>query len=238
VKLPDGFRPDRLRRRPADDRQSVTDAIAEVPESNFRVAPRHAATGAREPSALLAAPAAQPLPAPVPRHAVPSFSPHPAKVGAETVAMPLPVEGRPYLKADPFDPATEVKAVLRPAIGDSMAPRAATGPVLALRWLGIGEASALRPTALPYTAPGWATLQMNRWVARGEWEELPAIVEQGYGRNAADEAAGRRHSREAIVRGIQQRCAAIGRPDLAGPLLRQAHELVMAARATAGAGAA
>lgn len=208
------------------DERSVTDAIADVPESNFRVAPRHAATVTREPTRLLAAPVAEPAPAP-------SFEPRQPRPNAETRPIPLPVAGRPYFGGDPLDPATFVRVTSAPAIGDSL-PAAVTGPAQA----ALFDAAPSRPLAMPYTAPGWAALQMSRWVIRGEWDDLHAELDQGVGRNAAEYRTAFRHSRETIAGQMRQRLAAIGRPDLADMVLRRTHEFNLAARATAEAGAA
>jgi DNA-binding IclR family transcriptional regulator len=79
---------------------------------------------------------------------------------------------------------------------------------------------------------------MSRWVARGEWEDVPAIAERGYGRNAAEEAAGYRHSRATIGGQVRQWCAALECPGLAEELLRRTHEMTVAARAVTAGGAA
>lgn len=212
------------------DERSVTDAIAAGPESNFRVAPRHAATATREPTRLLAAPTTEPLPDAEP---VPSFEPRRPRPNAETRPIPLPVTGRPYFSGDPLDPATFVQPLTPPAIGDSM-PAPVTGPPQA----ALFDAVPSRPLAVPYTAPGWAALQMSRWVIRGEWDDLHAELDQGVGRNAAEYRTAFRHSRETIAGQMRQRLAAIGRPDLADMVLRRTHEFNLAARATAEAGAA
>jgi hypothetical protein len=196
----------RLRRRGQHEagEQSVTDAIAAVPERSFP-APRHAATGSRETARFLPAPGAgEAAPSQVPGH-------------AETMPVPLPVTGRPY-----FDAA-------RPAASPGYGP--GNGAPISLQWLDGDEAATREPTALPYTATGWAGVQMGRWIATGEWDDVHAIAEQGLGRNAAAMASGLRRNRSAIATGVRQRLAAIGRPDLAAPLLYRAHELTVAARA-------
>jgi hypothetical protein len=158
----------------------------------------------------------------------------PARPNTETAPIPLLVTGRPYMSTDALDPATAVRYWVRPAIGDSMGTPAAQ-PAL-YEQLVLEEPVEPGATALPYTAPGWAGLQMSRWIARGEWDDVYAIAEQGLGRNAADEAAGRRHSRTAIANGVRQWCAVIGRTELAEDLLRRTHELTVAARAQAAGG--
>lgn len=222
----DGALAEGMARQGAEDERSVTDVIADVPERNFRAAPRHAPTEALQGSTLLASPTAEPLAAPD-GGPQPSWSPRPARPNAETRAIPLPVGGRPYVRGRQLDKATPVTITAGPEIGDSLTVPAA-GPAQA----ALFDAAPPRPTILPYTVPGWAGLQMSRWVTRGEWEELPAIVERGLGRNAAEAAAGFRHSRETIAGQVRQWFAANGNPDLADDLLRRTHELVMAARVT------
>lgn len=151
---------------------------------------------------------------------------HPAKGSApETAPMPVLREDTPAPPFDPFDPATAVTAAVRPVIGDSLpalppdpeppaAPEPGSSPVL-------------------YAGLGWARRLMSMRVANGEWEDVRAIAERGFGRNAADEAAARRHSREVIAEGMLMQLAAIGHPELAAPLLYRTHELVTAARAAA-----
>lgn len=218
------------RRRPAENEQSVIDKIADVPAGNFRTAPRHAATVTREPSQLLSAPTEE-LPADgAPQ---PSWTPKPARPHAETKPVPLPVAGRPYV-GGPLDRATVIQMLSEPEIGDSM-PAPAAEPAQA----ALFEAAPVPPMAVLYTEPGWARIQMSRWIARGEWEDVHALLDREFGRNAAEYWTGYRHSRETIGGQVRQWCAALECPGLAEELLRRTHEFTVAARAAvAEAGAA
>lgn len=145
-------------------------------------------------------------------------------------AAPAPALGRPYVPGSPLDPGTPVRPLARPLIGDSIPfpdrePSAPPAPP------GTGTSPAL------YCGPGWTARLMDARVRDGEWDELPAIIEAGFGRNAAAEAAMRRHSRAAVAEAARRLCALLGRPDLAAPLLHRVHELNVAARSAAEGGA-
>jgi hypothetical protein len=231
MRLSVGSISDRLRRRPAGD-------VAGTPGRNFRAAPRHAVTTVREGSRLQAAPTAE-QPAPASAGPRPSFTPAQGQPrhAPPTEPNPIPVTARPYMSTDALDPASAVRRWVQPAIGDAMAASAAEPAPY--EQLVLQEPAEPRATALLYTAPGWAGLQMSRWVARGEWEALYPIVERGYERNAAAMAVGLLRNRATIRDGVLQGCAAIERLDLARELLRRAHELTVNARArVAEAGAA
>ena len=153
-----------------------------------------------------------------------NFEPQPAftpKPRGTAVTAPMPVLGR-----DPLDPGARVRPLARPVIGDSMTPLPA-GPVLPVTAYGPERA----PVPSLYAGPGWAGRLMNLRVANHEWEDVQQIADQGMGRNAADMASGLRHNRAHIAEGLLQRCASIGRPELAASLLQRVDELVYAARA-------
>jgi len=226
-------------RSPGDER-SVTDAIAAVPDPDWSRVPVPAAQVEAQRAASAPQPALRGFPGgalpaedvpqswprgqhPYPQVPQPSFTAREPSPRAETAPIPLPVTRRPYVPRDALDHAAAVTGTVRPVIGDSMPalppepePPAPPAP---------GTSTAL------YAGPGWTERLASMRVRNGEWDELPAIVERGLGRNAADEAAGFRHSRAVIGEGVRQQCAAIGRSDLAAPLLYRVHELVTAARA-------
>jgi hypothetical protein len=215
----------RLYRRPAADDQYAAELPAAAPERSFRPG-RHAAARPRESAMVLSAP-----PAHVTVPAGPAFSARRARPSAVTAPHPV---ARPYVSG-PLDHGTPVWPGSKPVIGDSLtlpaAPAAFTDGT-ALRWLGGDEAAERVPTAVPYTRPGWAGIQMKRWVCNGEWDALPAIVEEGLDRNAAAMAIGLRHNRTTIAAEVWKWCAAEGWTDLAAPLLRRVQELApWAARA-------
>lgn len=198
--------------------------------ASVRIAPRQTAGKARDPYALSAPPAEAVETALAAGEAgrvllrpEPSWTP---KQAAPTAAQPVLRE----TAADPFDPATPVWPAVKPVIGNSLhAPPAEPEP-----------AGPPEPGASPvlYAGPGWAGRLMNLRVVNREWEDLPAIVERGLGRNAAEAAAGYRHTCTAIAEGMRSRCAVLGRPDLAERVLRRTQELVDTARARAAAEAA
>lgn len=237
MRNPASLLPGRKHRRRAEDGQPAAGVTAEVPGGNFRAAPRHAATEARQPFNLLPAPTADGERGRAP---APSFH---ARTTEETAPIPLPVTGRPYMQDSPLDPGTPVWPGARPVIGDGMHVSVPVAPSAflagaALRWLEEADEAGREPTGLPYTQPGWAKLQMDRWVALGEWDALHLIVERGLDLNAAAMAVGLRHTRAAIRDGVRQGCAAMGYAALAGPLLQRTQELVLAARAAAAAAGA
>lgn len=199
--------PKRRKRTYPYQAQSITDALAALPA---------------EPEPYLAGPrftAVRPDPARATR-IIPELS-------LPVNASPEPAIGRPYVAGDPLESGTSIRPLVPPFIGDSLPPLPPEPePVVVY-----GPERA--PSLTPYAGPGWAGLQMRRWIANGEWEELPAIVERGLGQNAAEAAAGFRHSRTTIAEGMRQLCAGIGRPDLAAHVLQRTDELVWAARAAA-----
>ncbi len=124
---------------------------------------------------------------------------------------------------DPLSRRFPVPVTVRPVIGDSLRQHPepeAEAPAEA----GPGA------TAMLYSGPGWAAALMAARLRNGEVEELPALVEQGYGRNAAGFATVARHFRERITATAEQVCAAMGRPDLAGQLLRRVEQFNAEAR--------
>lgn len=155
---------------------------------------------------------------------VPKPGPRPAALTA-----PMPVApARPYVPEtrgiSPLDRGTPVWPGVRPVIGDSMPPLPPEsvpepGPVSVL------------PDSVPYCGPGWAGHLMSMRVRDGEWEELDLIVERGWGRNAAEEAAQRRHSRERLPRYAWELCAALGEPERAAELVHRVREFGAAAAA-------
>jgi hypothetical protein len=211
---------DRFRRHPAEVVTGETvyhgPSIARAKAAQPPHRPQHAAG-----QPLLSAPVAQSgsRPAPVPQRlanlrAAPTFTPRKAEPNAET--RPIPVAGaRPYVQAE-----------VRPVIGDSMPPLAA-GPEVPAAVYGPERA----PTPSLFAGPGWAGRLMSIRVRSGEWTDVQALAEQGLGRNAADEAAARRHFSSTVAEGVLQRCSVIGHPELAGLLLQRTQELVVAARA-------
>jgi len=194
---------------------------AHAPEHSARRAPRHAPVSARVPSLLLAAPVP---PVTAPR---PSFEAKRPRPDAATAPHPV-ANARPYVQ-DPLDPGAPVWPGSKPVIGESL-PVPAAEPEHA-------ETAGPGNTALLYTEPGWAELQMSRWIANGEWEDLHPIVGRGWERNAADMAVSLVRNRARIAAAAASFTAATERPDLTGILLRRAHEFTMAARAAATAGA-
>ena len=213
---------------PGDER-SVTDAIARIPDPDWAIP-----VPAAQVEAVRSASGPQPALRDFPGGALP----------AEDVPQSWPRGENPY-------PAGPVPASCPPPSGPrpTFTPRPPAGPrpVIFEQVAAAVPVSKLTPPPPPappgrsaalYCDPGWAAQLMRLRVRNGEWDELPAIVEQGFGRNAADEAAGLRHSRASIAEGVVQQCAAIGRPDLAAPLLYRTHELTVAARAAAAEGGA
>jgi hypothetical protein len=190
---------------------------AHAPEHSARRAPRHAPVSARMPSLLLAAPA------PPVTALRPSFEAKRPRPDAATAPHPV-ADARPHVQ-DSLDPGAPVWPGSKPVIGESLAAPAAEPE----------HAETAEPgnTALLYTEPGWAALQMSRWVTNGEWEPLHPIVRQGWERNAADMAVSITRNRARIADAAASVTASIERPDLTGILLRRAHELTMAARAAA-----
>jgi hypothetical protein len=187
--------------------------IADVPGRDFR--PAH-----RQGSPLLTAPAAQ-------EHPLPSFQPRRPRPAAETAPLRIPARTRPYVQGSPLDRGTAVWPGSRPVIGDTMA---ASSPAPA-KEAGAPVPDGPGTSPVFYTGQGWAANLMYLRISGGEWDDVQLIAEQGLGRNAAAEVSGIRRNRASIADGVRKRCAAIGRPDLAGPLLNRTHEITVAARA-------
>jgi hypothetical protein len=210
----DGRLSGRLRRRTAD--------IAPVPAH----LPQHRAGQPRVYPGVLSAPVEETAPAA--SAPVPSFSAKTPRPTAETAPIRVPSRVRPYAGGDPLDRATAVRTEVAPVIGDSLAARAVpAGP-----WQSAVPYGPERgPVPATFSGPGWAGRLMSIRVRNGEWTDVQALAEQGLGRNAADEAAARRHFSSTVAEGVLQRCSVIGHPELAGLLLQRTQELVMAARA-------
>jgi hypothetical protein len=214
------LRPGRRRhpRRSGRDERSAPGMIAPVPDPDWAIP-----VPAAQVEAVRAASGPQPALRDFPGGALPAEDiPHSYPRGEN------PYPARPQPTFTPRPPAGP-----RPVIFEQVA---AAVPVSKLTPPPPPEPPG-RSAAL-YCDPGWAAQLMRLRVRSGEWDELPAIVEQGFGRNAADEAAGLRRSRASIAEGVVQQCAAIGRPDLAAPLLYRTHEFTVAARAAAVEGGA
>ncbi len=170
-----------------------------------------------------------PAPAPVtaPMPAVPADARVPLPAEALAGARPAGEEGhvplvRPYaagmpaVKCTPLDKGTEVEIAAEPVIGDSLPSPVAQAPA--------GGPANLLPDSVPYCGPGWAGRLMSTRVRRGEWEDVIAIVERGWGRNAAEEAAAHRHVREMMPDRARRLCASLGEPGLADALLYRVRE--------------
>jgi hypothetical protein len=197
--------------------------------------PRHAAS--RAPLALAAGPsgtAARERPVPAPAGQAPpppSFTP---RRTAAAITMPIPVApARPYAPPvqdrSPLSPGTPQWPGMRPVIGDAMREEYPPPPP--------PEPPAPECSALPYTEPGWAGLQMRRWVERGEWEPADSAVPAGFERNAAAMAVAQVRVQASILGSLETGCEALGLPGLASALWRRASELTRARReaaATAG----
>jgi hypothetical protein len=152
--------------------------------------------------------------------------------------IPARDEDRPVPTFTPNPPPV---ALIRPYAAPAPKPR----PVIFDQLAGalpawdapdaIAEPEAPGSLALLYAGPGWTrTLTASR-LRSGEWDELPKIVEEGYGRNAAEMVTAYRHARERIIAGAETVCAAIGNPGLAGELLQRVRQLVDEAREAAAA---
>lgn len=142
-------------------------------------------------------------------HPRPGAAPVTAPMAALPVnARPVPAPGREPALARPYaPPASPAAPEPEPAAGQ--APAAPGG----------------LPDCVPYCAPGWAGLLMSLRVRSGEWEDVVQIVERGWGRNAAENAAARRHVREGIAEAARQFCSALGCPEMTGALLGRVSEL-------------
>lgn len=204
--------PKRRKRTYLYQAQSITDALAALPP---------------EPEAYLAAPTFTPV-RPDPARATRTIP----ELSLPANASPEPAIGRPYVAGDPLESGTSIRPLVPPFIGNSLPPLPAAPRAEPKSLAGPGASPVL------YAGPGWAGRLMNLRVANREWEDLPAIVERGLGQNAAEAAAGYRHSCTAIAEGMRTRCAVLGRPDIAERVLRRAQELVDTARARAAAEAA
>lgn len=207
------------RRRPAAGSRPVTGLLADVPEGNFRPAPRHSLKAAREVPACAYLPATEAQPsedgperAP---HPYPTFErrkPDPNSVTRATPVLAAGPGSRPH--ADPLDQGTPVWPGVRAVIGDS------------LPWPAAAPAAA--PGLVLYDGPDWAALEMSRRVARGDWEELPPLVERGLDRNVAEMAVEYRHARAGIVTAAARLCAEFGWNP--AELLRRTEQFNAAAR--------
>jgi len=126
---------------------------------------------------------------------------------------PFPAIARPCVPPGPLDRGVAVTIAEEPVIGDSLPALAAEAPAPP------PAAMALLPDSVLCCSPGWAAHLMSARVRSGEWDELDLIVERGWGRNAAEEAAQHRHVRERLPDRARQLCAALGEPGKAGELL-------------------
>lgn len=157
------------------------------------------------------------VPPPAARAPRPTFTP--AASGPQTRADLVIAADDPC----PLSRAVRVWLTVRPVIGDSLGrlPEPEGKPPA---WAGPGA------TAMLYSGPGWTRVLEAVRLRNGELEELPALVEQGLGRNAAEAATAARHFRERVVEAAAQFCAGIGLPSYAGTLLQRVHELNVAAQ--------
>lgn len=195
-------------------------------------------TDAQLARALSSRPAGYPLGVPIP---------HPAPVVGESLYRRLDPRPEPsFTPAPPTRPiagcapaeavaASRARAV-RPFISAG-APKTLLFDKLAAEMplaLSAGDAARrLAPDTEPgcdvelYSAPGWTTAVTALRIERGELDDWHAGVEQGLGRNAAEEATALRHSRQSVAEGWRKFCLAVGHPEWTDPGLRRIHELVM-----------
>lgn len=110
--------------------------------------------------------------------------------------------GQPVL-ARPYAPAPES----RPAVPAQPNPAAGTALVL-------------------YTRPGWTRALSATRIRSGEWADWPALIEQGLGRNIADEATSYRHNVQRTAEAWRRFCLAAGHPEWLAPGLRRIGEFV------------
>lgn len=125
-----------------------------------------------------------------------------------------PSRCRPYVPAeygDPLSPGIPVPVTATAVIGDGMTPVPPWEPPAG------DDAPGTWPAL--YSGPGWTRALADARRRNGEVEELPALVEDGLGRNAAEFERVARHFRERITQGARDCCTALGRPDLARVLL-------------------
>lgn len=141
----------------------------------------------------------------------------------ETVAA-----SRATRRVRPYISAGAPKALLF----DALASELPLPPVMSAgeqaRLLGHIPAPAEAPGSdvVLYCGPGWTRALSARRIADGEWEDWPADVEQGLGRNAAEEATALRHSRQGVAEGWRHFCLAVGEPGWIDRGLRRIGELV------------
>ena len=152
----------------------------------------------------------------------PAYIPRPP---AETGAQPV-------LREDPLDVSAPVPPSLPPLIGDSIPapePPPEPDPELPLEYQVPADSRAVL-----WSGPGWAGRRMEALVREGAWEELPAIVEKGLGKNAAESATAFRHNHERITDAARQVCAAIGAPHMTGTLLARVRDMTITERQGSG----
>lgn len=162
------------------------------------------------------------------RQGRPSWTP--ARNPPPPFALTAPMPVAPTRGISPLDNGTPVWPASRPVIGDALAAAFPPPPPPA------PPVPACDP--LPYTQPGWAGLQMRRWIESGEWEPADAAVPAGYEQNAADMGVQLVRYRAGIVKALTLGCADLGCAGLAPVLWERANELARAARAAAAAGGA
>lgn len=145
---------------------------------------------------------------PYPAKPGPSFTPAPPR----NAAMTAPQQAyRPRL------PGTHpARAVIHDQVSASMLIAELSPPPAPP---AAGDGTAL------YCAPGWAGMLMRLRIRNEEWEELPRLVEEAMGRNAAEAATALRHSREKIAEAARQFCTGTGHPEMLRGLLDRVSEL-------------
>lgn len=155
--------------------------------------------------------------------AQPSFTP-----AAVAMTGPQPALGRPYV--DPGEPP-------RPLVFEAVAAVIPLPePMTAEEAARLADGPPPQPADAPgnsvvlYSQEGWTRALSSYRIRTGEWDDWPADVEQGLGRNAAEEATSYRHSRQGIASAWRQTCIGSGHPDWIEQGLRRIHEYVIADR--------
>jgi hypothetical protein len=142
---------------------------------------------------------------------------------AQPLFTPAPTGAQPMLAQGPLDSWMPVEPTLPAVIGDSIPapePPPEREPEVPPEYQVPQDARAML-----WSGPGWAGRRMVALVREGAWEELPAIVEKGLGKNAAESATSFRHNSERIADAARRVCAEAGCPEQTGLLLRRVSEM-------------